>query len=173
MSLNVPNLDRLISHMEGLRPEQFNMRHLFSSPAGEDAWNGRVPELNVCGTAACIAGECAIVAGKKEGDFWDAADATYWLGVPQDAAQDMFMPDGYYHTGDYPLSRALRMLRHLRAEFLRTGTVVVDWDAPEAVEAPRKPWAPPVVIGADKPLPAELTRLVREPATLSLATKDA
>lgn len=152
MTLNVPNLDRLISYLEALPPEKFSIQYLER-------------DLPKCGTVACIAGWCNILRNKR----YEAGNhAAEWLGVVD--WKPLFCPPLYLASPErYPLSRAIRTLKHLRAEFLRTGTVVVDWDAPKAVETQRKAWAPPVVIRADKPLPAELTRLVREPATVTEA----
>jgi hypothetical protein len=164
MTLNVPNLDRLISYLEALPPEKFNIRYVFSGKNGGIHLRER---FNTCGTAACIAGWTLVLIDEQS----DSAEvAQSWLGLTIAQGEALFMPDGWILAPEsYPLSRAIRTLKHLRAEFLRTGTVVVDWDAPEAVETQRKPWAPPVVIAANKPLPAELTRLVREPATVTEA----
>lgn len=161
MTVCVANLDLLISRMSALREDQFDMRFLYRESDGGESFE--IIDHNVCGTAACIAGECGIIAVGKVGAFWHGTHAMEWLGIDFDAALRMFTPPGYAMKGRYPLSRALRMLRHLRAEYLRTGNVVVDWDAPETAEPALQPWAPPVVIAADKALPSSLTSLLREP----------
>lgn len=149
MPLNIPNLDRLISYLEALPPEEFHM-----------SYGAKL--IHPCGTACCIQGHAGILFGEH-----------VFLNAIYDSNADfhrkIIMPEGWGCSEaarlNYPLPRALRMLRYLRAEFLRTDTVVVDWDAPETVELPRKPGSPPLVIGDDKELPSSLTRFVREPAT--------
>lgn len=151
MSLNLTNLDRLISHLEGLPEERFSMKHL-------------ITHENDCGTVACIAGWCNLVGGVDH--YWaDAITASKWLSISDNRLRDtLFCPDGFYDTPEiYPLSRAIRTLKHMRSEYLRTGQVVVDWDAPEPVE--RKPWAAPVA--QEKMLPAELTQLLGSPLATS------
>jgi len=145
MSLNIPNLDHLISHLEGLPEEKFNIRHL-------------VTHDDHCGTVACIAGWCNILAGDTLGD---ACTAQEWLEIGVGRARDdLFCPDGYYGEPElYPLSRAIRTLKHMRSEHLRTGQVVVDWDAPEPVT--KAAWVAPRAVEQAKPaLPAEIVRFL-------------
>lgn len=147
MTLNIQNLDRLISHLEGLPEEKFDMKHL-------------ITQENECGTVACIAGWCNVI-GNAHDEYADAITAQAWLSISDHGLRDsLFCPDGYYDTPEiYPLSRAIRTLKHMRAEFLRTGQVVVDWDAPEPAE--RLEWSAPVV--AERTLPAVLTSLLGTP----------
>lgn len=153
MTLNITNLDRLISHLEGLPEEKFDMRYIFTR-------NGRIIFDNVpqheCGTAACIAGNIAWI-GNDTTEWWGGLEAAAWLGIRQDPADELFMPEGWDETPEiFPLSRAIRTLKHMRAEFLRTGQVVVDWDAPEPTA--RKDWGAPKV--SEQKLPAEITKLL-------------
>lgn len=156
MTLNIPNLDRLISHLEGLPEEKFNMRHLMTHD-------------NPCGTVACIAGWCNVIAGHNS-DMADATDAQSWLGfVTYEPRDRLFCPHGYYDAPErYPLSRAIRTLKHMRSEYLRTGQVVVDWDAPEPEAKPA--WTAPKAVEQTKPaLPAEIVRFLR-PADLEVVS---
>lgn len=139
MTLNVQNLDRLISHLEGLPEERFNMGYFMRE--------------NECGTVCCIAGHIDLMEG---GDI----DNDEFLGMTMEQGSKLIMPPGYINdqhgNKKYPLSRAIRTLKHMRSEFLRTGQVVVDWDAPEPVA--RKDWAPPMA--REQQLPVELTALL-------------
>lgn len=151
MTLNIANLDRLISHLEGLPEEKFDMRSVFTCAHGPD--DDR-ETFNACGTAACIAGWALVVMG----DYFEGSkNAGKWLGLEQDDYNSLFMPLGWSTRREaYPLSRAIRTLKHMRAEFLRTGQVVVDWDAPEP--AAREAWAAPKAV--ERPLPSEITALL-------------
>lgn len=138
MTLNVANLDRLISHLEGLPENRFNM-----SIFVETQW---------CGTVGCIAGHAHELFGDFEAVFGNR-DGLF--------IKNLFMPSGYSNDRQgnkaYPLPRAIRTLKHMRSEFLRTGEVVVDWDAPEPVEKPA--WAAPKAV--ERVLPEEIVSLLR------------
>jgi len=140
MSLNIPNLERLISHLEGLPESQFSIKHL-------------VEYKTECGTVGCIAGWCNILRG----EVWDAGpEAAQWLGLPE--WKPLFTPLGFFdHPELYPLSRAIRTLKHMRSEYLRTGQVVVDWDAPEPADKPA--WTAPRA--TERTLPEEIVSLLR------------
>jgi len=151
MTLNIANLDRLISHLEGLPEERFNMGHVFTNA---DRRHNIRRSFNECGTAACLAGWCLVIMGPEEKGSYKARD---WLNLDRDNYHPLFMPSGWSsRPQQYPLSRAIRTLKHMRAEFLRTGQVVVDWDAPEP--AARKDWVAPKV--SEQKLPAEITKLL-------------
>jgi hypothetical protein len=146
--LNLANLDRLIAHLEGVPEENFSMQHLAVDRAG-------------CGTVACIAGWCNIIRD----NYWDAApQAADWLGIEDWGP--LFCPDGYLRSPEiYPLSRAIRTLKHMRSEYLRTGEIVVDWDTPEPVAL--KPWTAPKAVELKADLPAEITRFLGSPLATS------
>lgn len=158
MSLNIPNLDRLISHLEGLPEEKFDMRELFDGPEFHGMF--KVPHPEGCGTVACIAGHCAWVAGVAVGCAWDGNLAANWIGIDWDSECALFTPPGFLDTPSrFPLSRAIRTLKHMRSEYLRTGQVVVDWDAPEPVT--KAAWSAPRAVEQAKPaLPAEIVRFL-------------
>jgi hypothetical protein len=143
MTLNIPNLDRLISHLERLPEEKFNM--------------GFVQRKTECGTVACIAGYIQILNG-------DYTNPESFLDMDIRIAERLVMPPGWLDEEDlptprYPLSRAIRTLKHMRSEYLRTGQVVVDWDAPEPV--PKATWSAPHALEQRKPaLPAEIVRFL-------------
>ena len=143
--MNVENLDRLIGHLASLDDSEFSMAHTNR-------------KHHPCGTACCIAGHISELAKCS------LADASDWLDWRRGDWGNFICTEGWDNETDsnkrYPLSRALRMLRHMRSEYIRTGKVVVDWDAPE--QADRKPWSAPVVTSADKPLPAEIVRLLSD-----------
>lgn len=153
-NLNIPNLDRLISHLEGLPEEKFNMAYAD-------------PHHHECGTACCIGGHIGIINGTNY------ARAFEFLGddmvVPYG---HLFCPPGWINESNgnkqYPLSRAIRTLKHMRSEYLRTGSVVVDWDAPEPEAKPA--WTAPKAVKQTKPaLPAEIVRFLR-PADLEVVS---
>lgn len=138
--MNIANLDCLISHLEGLPEERFNMGYatLEGSP---------------CGAAACIQGHaCALWGGNPLEDK---------IGMSMSLRMDLVTPDDWKNDAEganrYPLSRAIRTLKHMRSEYLRTGEVVVDWDAPEP--AALKEWAAPKA--SERVLPEELVSLLR------------
>lgn len=141
MTLNVENLDRLISHLEGLPENKFSIRYL--------------SVIEECGTVACIAGWCNFLEGNKSEGVYSAGD---WLGLGSDDYVSLFCPDQFSVSPElYPLPRAIRTLKHMRSEFMRTGEVVVDWDAPEPVEKPA--WAAPKAV--ERVLPEEIVSLLR------------
>jgi hypothetical protein len=143
MTLNITNLNRLISHLEGLPEERFNMGFVF--------------EEHPCGTVGCIIGHSYDVFAD---DLTEIRGPRSALGLDEPDYDDLTMPVGWSNDkrGDnqYPLYRAIRTLKHMRAEFLRTGQVVVDWDAPEP--AARKDWVAPQAV--ERVLPAEITKLL-------------
>lgn len=160
--MNIDNLNKLIAHLEAQPPERFNMRFLFSG--GEATW--LVPNLHECGTAACIAGHCALLQGFKVGNEYGANFAGPWLGLYMEQYDELFCPDNgesnyFDHPEKYPLSRAIATLKRLRDTYLSTGQVVVDW-GPEPGEEPKTPWTAPQIKEVIAPaLPAELTSLLR------------
>lgn len=159
MSLNVENLNKLIAHLEAQPPERFNIKNCFSTAHGK--MSAAVLSLDDCGTAACIAGHCAVVAGLPIGSPFDSDDAEAWLGLPRLGLHDLFMPPDYWVTPRaYPLSRALRTLYILRDTYLRTGEIVVDW-GPEPGEEPAQTWSAPQAVEVVSPvLPESLTRIL-------------
>lgn len=149
MTPNIPNLDRLISHLEGLPEERFNM--------------GYFRDQHECGTVGCIAGYADLLFGRWEEVFGD---------LDSDQRRSIFLPKGYsnerHGNKAFPLSRAIRTLKHMRSEYLRTGEVVVDWDAPEPEAKPA--WTAPKAVEQTKPaLPAEIVRFLR-PADLEVVS---
>lgn len=166
MTLNIPNLDRLISHLEGLPEEKFDMRNFYTRDgrmAGSFGVRGTV--MHSCRTAACIAGW--IFALDQTVGVW-GGQAYAWLGLPELPGNPLFEPPGYSEPGRYPLSRAIRTLKHMRSEYLRTGQVVVDWNAPELDAKPA--WTAPKAVEQTKPaLPAEIVRFLR-PADLEVVS---
>ena len=152
--LNIPNLDKLIAHLEAQPPEKFNMADVFVK-------NGVVcddlrREMHNCGTAACIVGWIYTIAAlpiRRE-------DANKWLGVSYERGCQLFTPRHYEETSRYPLHRAISTLKRLRDRFLATGEIVVDW-GPEPGEEPPQPWSAPQAVELSPPaLPAEITRLL-------------
>ena len=154
--MNIENLDRLIVVIDAAPDEKFSMVGWYSRNGSVLAGTYGVGKLHQCGTAACIAGYIV----EEQGRYNGPEGAAEWLGISNDISHKLFMPPGYNsYPGGYSRRRALRTLRHMRAEYLRTGQVVVDWDAPEQPE--RKPWAAPHAAEVAKPLPAELTGLLQ------------
>ncbi len=147
--LNVPNLDKLIAHLEAQPPERINMAFIGS------------PE---CGTPGCIMGHIKAVS--------HAASCTIdgFLDIDGSLGDDLACPPGWMderlHAGGirYPAHRVIATLKRLRDHYLATGEIVVDWGAePTAGE----PWAAPQAVELTPPaLPAEITRLLSlAPAT--------
>lgn len=160
--LHIPNLNKLITLMQTLRPDQFYMKWMFRNAGGRQNANARgnaIVDLSDCGTAACIAGECGIAAGLTPGQTWNAGDARVWLGLTRRQADELFEPPAHYSRPDtYPLWRAIATLKRLRDRFLATGEIVVDW-GPEPTEG--QPWSLPHAIEIRDPeLPEALTRLL-------------
>lgn len=157
-SLNIPNVSRLIAHLEVLPDDKFDMRTVFRRANGSDVYSLDDIDVHACGTAGCIAGWCNVLAGVSNISTSHARD---WIGITDLHYFALFMPAGYkFGSQNYPLSRAIRTLKHMRSEFLRTGQVVVDWDAPEP--EPLKAWVAPRAI--EQKLPAEITRFLGSPS---------
>lgn len=144
MSLNIPNLDRLIAHLEAQPPERINMG--FTTVR-------RRP----------IVGECGCILAHSDLLFGD------WMGCeafdPQDVLPNsLYMPDGFSDERDgvrrYPAHRVIATLKRLRDRFLATGEIVVDW-GPEPGSEPAQAWSAPRAIEIAPPaLPETLTRLL-------------
>lgn len=158
--MNIGNLNKLIAHLEAQPPERFNMRWVFSN--GNGGGGLRVLSLHECGTAACIAGHCAILKGLKPGDVSGSETACEWLGLHWIPSMDLFVPDEYFERPErYSLARAIATLNRLRDTYLSTSQVVVDW-GPEPGEEPKQAWTAPQIAEVINPaLPAELTSLLR------------
>jgi hypothetical protein len=161
MTLNIANLDRLISHLKGLPEERFNMRYLWTLPSGEA---GSIQDIHKCGTAACIAGWVLVIAEDLNMEY-RGCPAAHWLGINGSTRHKLFLPDDNEIAELYPLSRAIRTLKHMRSEYLRTGEVVVDWNAPESVAL--TPWTAPKAVELKADLPAEITRFLGSPLAAS------
>jgi hypothetical protein len=144
MSLNIQNLDRLISHLEGVPEADFNMKYVHKTD-------------HPCGTACCIAGYSRILTTGRH-----SVRGFLGLWLNDDAVEGIMRPPGWQNETDrnkaYPLSRAIRTLKHMRSEYLRTGKVVVDWDAPEPVT--KAAWVAPKA--AERRLPDEIVSLLRQ-----------
>jgi hypothetical protein len=155
-SLNIPNLDKLIAHLEAQPPERINMAF------------GVVREWH-CGTCGCIAGHASLVWPHKD-EFGQFTNIEKQLGLDPLQRRMLTHPRGYGReeegAGRYPAHRVIATLKRLRDRFLATGEIVVDWGAePSAGE----PWAAPRAVEITPPaLPETLTRLLaadRAPAT--------
>jgi hypothetical protein len=142
MSLNIPNLDKLIAHLEAQPPERINMGCI------------RVQEYPECGTAGCIVGHAFIL-------FADGLQAIYtdsfeWGGLTTPPGWEK--EDTKVGGIRYPAHRVIATLKRLRDRFLATGEIVVDW-GPEPTEV--QPWAAPQAVELTPPaLPAEITRFL-------------
>jgi hypothetical protein len=154
-SLNIPNLDKLIAHLEAQPPERINMGYV------------QVADYLDCGTCGCIIGHASLLVGQKK--IRDP-DFERFLGIGQRQRWDLTMPENFYleqgGVTRYPAHRVIATLKRLRDRFLATGEIVVDWGAePSAGE----PWSAPRAIEITPPaLPETLTRLLaadRAPAT--------
>lgn len=113
--MNIENLDKLITHLEGLPDEKFDIAFWYSR-------NGRMVFNYIeCKTAACIAGWAAVLAGEEAAmpPRWAAMD---WLGLSMRKSKGLFMPSGLDEPKNFPRARAIDVLKHLR----ETGEV--DWD---------------------------------------------
>jgi len=143
MSLNIPNLDKLIAHLEAQPPERFDIQY------GRFSWHP-------CGTAACILGHGSALWG--DCSFEEVSSR---IGGHDKLSIALYHPPGYSGSNSvqrYPLWRAIATLKRLRDRFLATGEIVVDWGAePGAGE----PWAAPRAAEITPPaLPETLTRLL-------------
>ncbi|WCS27285.1 hypothetical protein LOK46_10835 [Methylobacterium sp. NMS14P] len=154
MTLNVPNLDKLIAHLEAQPPERINMA--FTS----------VRQRPLVGECGCILAHSDLLFGDTIGcEAFDPEDV-----VPN----DLYMPDGYFDEGEgvvrYPAHRVIATLKRLRDHYLATGEIVVDW-GPEPTAG--EPWAAPQAVELTPPaLPAEITRLL-EPESSALTASEA
>lgn len=153
MALNIPNLDKLIAHLEAQPPERINMGVGIVKDYGPG-----------CGTCGCIAGHSELVWPEIAPFDWeDEEQGLAWkLGMSTVDLQDLTHPDGFWlHLkGDlrYPAHRVIATLKRLRDRFLATGEIVVDW-GPEPTEG--QPWAAPQAVELTPPaLPAEITRFL-------------
>jgi hypothetical protein len=155
--LNIPNLDKLIAHLEAQPPEKFNMRNFYTRNGETIAATESVGTLHECGTAACIAGHIYELNHLAMG-MWTAGE---WLGLSLKKLEQLFCPDGYRKLDvrtRYPLWRAIATLKRLRDRFLATGEIVVDW-GPEPTEG--QPWAAPQAVELTPPaLPETITRFL-------------
>jgi len=144
-SLNIPNLDKLIAHLEAQPPERIHMGYT------------TVQEYPECGTCGCILGHADLLWPDEASGGWMAFD-------PEDQLGDaLFCPPGFASSDKevmdrYPAHRVIATLKRLRDRFLATGEIVVDWGAePSAGE----PWTAPRAIEITPPaLPETLTRLL-------------
>ncbi|MGU3387167.1 hypothetical protein ACLBYG_21845 [Methylobacterium sp. D53M] len=155
MTLNVPNLDKLIAHLEAQPPERFNMKSYFTRDARALEYVENRSDLHACGTAACIAGHIFLMNSNMYAIGREAAE---WLGLGLHDRIKLFEPEGFRSAERWPLIRAIATLKRLRDHYLATGEIVVDWGSePGAGE----PWAAPQAIELTPPaLPAEITRLL-------------
>lgn len=165
--LNVAACRELVAYMHRLTPSQFNMGWVFR-PNENDTGPYRsfaVPvDKHRCGTAACIAGLCAFLAGAGPGELWGTSKAADYLGLTDVQNEALFTPDGWLNDREgnqrYPLFRAIATLERLVSHYEATGKVVVDW-GPEPGDEPKRPWSAPVVSGG---LPLSLTIALDAPA---------
>lgn len=192
--MHVANVRLLITALENSADEHFDMSNVYSvDGCATDGESGfKRPKREDCGTAACIAGWCGWLAVKEARaqprtlvatfygqfchrsfgrDIWQGASARVWLSIKTEAAEALFMPQGWATAPHlYPRARAIDVLKDMLKTYEDTGIERVRWDAfpynnyapkptpvaapePAAVEAPPAP---------SKPLPVELTRLTQE-----------
>lgn len=148
MALNVPNLDKLIAHLEAQPPERINMGTI------------TVRHHEKCGAAGCILGHAKLI--------WPHG----FYAITEISLDQLFEPDGWLDEDTkaggirYPAHRVIATLKRLRDRFLATGEIVVDW-GPEPGDEPAQPWAAPQAIELTAPaLPEAITRLLSaEPVT--------
>ncbi len=157
MTLNVPNLDKLIAHLEAQPPERINM-----------AWF-EVEQHKHCGTAGCIGGHILLIGRKKVTRETSYGAIVDYLGLDIEDSQRLAYPadyhDDFYGVRRYPAHRVIATLKRLRDHYLASGEIVVDW-GPEPTAG--EPWAAPQAIELTPPaLPAEITRLL-EPAKVEV-----
>lgn len=150
VSLNIPNLDKLIAHLEAQPPERINMGHV-------------VVEEHPCGTCGCIIGHSDVLWPEiADNDFDETDGLAGKLGLNFSQTYQLTHPAYWRDEEDgvkrYPAHRVIATLKRLRDRFLATGEIVVDWGAdPDAGE----PWAAPKAIEITQPeLPEEITRLL-------------
>lgn len=153
MSLNIPNLDKLIAHLEAQPPERINMGYVIVQDRG-------------CGTCGCILGHAGLLF--RSSPTTEGLAKT--LGIEWGASLVLTQPEGWEDETDgvtrYPAHRVIATLKRLRDRFLATGEVVVDW-GPEPGSEPAQPWAAPQARELTPPaLPETITRfLAAEPVT--------
>lgn len=153
--LNIPNLDKLIAHLEAQPPERINMGYV------------EVREWPGCGTAGCIVGHARLIWPRR-GLEAVGLGSPFQIDGPWDRL--VTPPDwederkaGHFR---YPAHRVIATLKRLRDTYLRTGEIVVDW-GPEPGSEPAQPWAAPQACELTPPaLPETITRfLAAEPVT--------
>jgi len=144
MSLNIPNLDKLIAHLEAQPPERINMAWAFFK---------KTPLYGECGCIIAHANE--VFPGNHISPIFG----------DKRISDALFMPPHYYDEDEilqkrYPAHRVIATLKRLRDRFLATGEIVVDWGAEPGSE-PAQPWAAPRAVEITPPaLPETLTRLL-------------
>ncbi|AYO83612.1 hypothetical protein [Methylobacterium brachiatum] len=139
--LNIPNLDKLIAHLEAQPPERINMGWVEVEP-------------HACGTCGCIKGHAYLVFGS-----WNLSEH---IALETKPYYELVIPPGWRKEQDgvrrYPAHRVIATLKRLRDRFLATGEIVVDW-GPEPTEG--QPWSAPRAVELTPPaLPAEITRFL-------------
>ena len=157
MALNVPNLDKLIAHLEAQPPERINM-----------GWVD--VEDHPCGTCGCIIGHAALLFSDIDTD--DDYTVFSKLGLTYRQGSHLTTPEEWIAEKEgsrrYPAHRVIATLKRLRDRFLATGEIVVDWGAEPGSE-PAQAWSAPRAVEITPPaLPETLTRLLaadRAPAT--------
>lgn len=155
--LNIPNLDKLIAHLEAQPPERINMGEVL------------VKERDGCGACGCIIGHAELIWKSRRNNYALAAevfggivDARIWNALVR--------PEGWEDEAAggirYPMTRVIATLKRLRDRFLATGEVIVDWGLEPGSE-PAQPWAAPQAHELTPPaLPETITRfLAAEPVT--------
>jgi hypothetical protein len=149
MTPNIPNLDKLIAHLEAQPPERINMGYVDVAPHGS------------CGTCGCIAGHAALLEGKVSYEM-PSPELGEFLGLQPDDYIALAAPRAWFEESEgvrrYPAHRVIATLKRLRDRFLATGEIIVDWGAePSAGD----PWTAPRAIEITPPaLPETLTRLL-------------
>jgi len=149
-SLNIPNLDKLIAHLEAQPPERINM----GFPEVEE---------HPCGTCGCIIGHADLLWPEiMDADFYELGGLAGKIGLDYSQTFDLTHPLNWRDEKDgvrrYPAHRVIATLKRLRDRFLATGEIVVDW-GPEPTAG--EPWTAPRAVEITPPaLPETLTRLL-------------
>ena len=158
MTLNIPNLGKLIAHLEAQPPERINMGH-------------EIVQEHPCGTCGCIIGHAFLVWGFDWfGDESVVRQLAKRLGLSNTLVFRLTHPENWHDEKSgakrYPAHRVIATLKRLRDRFLATGEIVVDW-GPEPGSEPAQPWAAPQARELTPPaLPETITRfLAAEPVT--------
>ena len=69
-----------------------------------------------CGTAACIAGHCALLGRMEDYRYGGVMDfAMEWLDIPLAIAKSMFIEIGGFGYWEVTLEMAVKMLKNFRA----------------------------------------------------------